>query len=91
MLHRYWFVFSFSDPYDLPPGIRVGCGVTAVSVEDAKSLLLSRVFVDSEIPAIRRVDVDVDVSALDVSHVRPNMGDPAVRGVWFPIGFTGSP
>jgi len=30
------------------------------------------------------MEEDVDVRALDGGHVLPNMGDPSVRGVWYP-------
>jgi hypothetical protein len=30
-------------------------------------------------------DIDVrDLHLVDQSHVVPNMGDPSIRGVWFP-------
>lgn len=83
LLHRYWFEFE-SDA--LPPGVRCGCGVTAYSEEDARRLLAATVFRVSVLPQVRRVVVDVDVSALDPGHVLPNMLDPATRGVWFPMG-----
>jgi hypothetical protein len=56
--------------------------VTAVSREDAESLI--RECLDGQLPPVRRVIDDVDVRALDAGHVLPNMGDAAVRGVWFP-------
>jgi hypothetical protein len=33
---------------------------------------------------VEHVVEDVDVSQLDAGHVLPNMGDPTLRGVWFP-------
>jgi hypothetical protein len=83
LLHRYWFEFELGA---LPPGVSRGCGVTAYSEEDARRLLADTVFRGSVLPQVRRVVVDVDVSALDPGHVLPNMLDPATRGVWFPMG-----
>jgi hypothetical protein len=79
-LHRFWFDF------DSPQlGTPAGCGVTAINEGDAKSLLREVVF-EGELPAINRVLCDVDVRDLDQGHVVPNMGDPSIRGVWFPLG-----
>ncbi len=81
-LHRYWF--EFEDVYLSVVGL--GCGVTAYSEEDARSLLAETVFRDVAFPPIRRVVEDVDVSTLDAGHVLPNMLEPTSRGVWFPAG-----
>jgi hypothetical protein len=35
-------------------------------------------------PSPLAVIEDVDVRELDQGHVVPNMGDPTVRGVWYP-------
>ena len=35
--------------------------------------------------AVRRVIEGVEVSSLDETRVRPRMGNPTVRGVWFPV------
>lgn len=43
------------------------------------------VFIGKE-PALEISYVEnVDISSLDDNHVRPNMGSPIVRGVWFPM------
>jgi hypothetical protein len=85
-LHRYWFEFEAQDERDMRSEIRLGCGVTAYSVDDAAALLGERVF-KSGLPKIRRVIEDVDVSKLDAGHVRPNMAPPNWRGIWFPMGY----
>jgi hypothetical protein len=84
-LVRFWFEFDATDP--LPAGLRMGCGVTASSIDDATRLLADRVFKGASIPAITRVVQDVDIGSLDAGHVRPNMGVPVLRGVWFPLGY----
>jgi hypothetical protein len=65
----------------------LGYGVTAFDQEDALSLLREHVFGGAEMPPTRSVIDDVDLSALDEGHVRPNMETPVFRGVWFPRGY----
>jgi hypothetical protein len=82
-LHRFWF--EFGGPREaLPPGGWIGCGVTAVDRSDAERLLLDDLFGGGGLPPIARLVEDVDVSQLDAGHVIPHMGDPTIRGVWFP-------
>jgi hypothetical protein len=84
-LRRFWFEFSNS-PANLLDIQRVG--VTAADERDAVALVSTWVFRGAEFPLIRSVVPDIDVSTLDPRHVRPNMGNPAVRGVWFPLGYS---
>ena len=82
MLHRYWFKFALGDA---PSPLRLGCGITAYDETDARKMLHEQVF-----PACGQMEIveaieDVDVSLLDPGHVRPNMGSPDVRGIWFPL------
>ena len=88
-LHRYWFEFdtAFSDPH--PIGTLLGCGITAYSQSDALLLLQERVFGGNSPPPVKRVVENVDVSQLDQAHIRPNMGNPAERGIWYPLGYNG--
>ena len=81
-LHRFWFRFEPSAD-DLFVGRALGCGVTAVDRRDAEDLLRTKVF-HGELPQIVEVIEDADVRDLDQGHVIPNMGDPSIRGVWFP-------
>lgn len=87
MLHRYWFEFALDDLERLPPGVRLGCGVTAFDIDDAAALIRERVFGGATPAPIVRCVPDVDVSTLDEGHVRSNMGNPAARGIWFPCGY----
>ena len=87
MLRRYWFEFSTDRPEDLPPGVRIGCGVTAYDIQDATALVQQLVFDGRSVPSTRKVLIDVDITTLDAGHVRPNMGNPVQRGVWFPLGY----
>jgi hypothetical protein len=83
MLIRFWLKFS-----PLPPSpLNLGCGVTAYDYNDALTLLRERVFVGKLMPKIVEVVEDVDIRTLDTNHIIPNMESPAIRGVWFPMGF----
>lgn len=84
-LRRFWF--EFPPNAKLPVGIRAGCGITAVDLEDARGILRSRVFNGAE-PPVANVIEDVDISGLDPGHVLPNMLSPHNRGVWFPLGYS---
>jgi hypothetical protein len=75
-LRRFWFQADRG----------LGIGVTASSEPEARALAeeaASRYLP----PGARLTGVipDIDVSTLDASHVLPNIGPPAVRGVWFPM------
>ena len=83
-LHRYGFRFEAgSGERTASP---LGCGVTAFSVDDAVGLLRERIFQGGEVPAYSVVE-DVDVRTLNAGNVRPNMDEPATRGIWFPMGY----
>ncbi len=73
MLRRFWFGTGDSRGY----------GVTGESVDDARFLL--RQFGYPRLgETISEVVEDVDIQALDQSHVAANIGPPSVRGVWYP-------
>jgi hypothetical protein len=87
MLRRFWFEFTVARPEDLPPGVRMGCGVTAHTLEQATALVQERVFGGAALPPTRIVVSDIEISTLDPGHVRPNMGNPVIEGIWFPLGY----
>ena len=82
-LHRYWFRFEADDRL-LGTGTALGCGATALDRADAEALISDRVFGGEPLPPVLSAVEDVDVRDLDQGHVIPNMGDPSIRGVWFP-------
>lgn len=86
-MRRYWFEFDLTIDDDAPSGVIIGCGVTAENTTEAKLLLKDKVFKDSDFPTIVNLIEDVDISTLDAGHVLPNMGNPIVKGIWFPIGY----
>jgi hypothetical protein len=83
VLRRYWFRFENEGSH---LALNLGCGITALSYEDAIEILRQRVF-HGEMPAVEEVIEDVDISTLDEMHIHPNMGCVATRGVWFPLGY----
>jgi hypothetical protein len=87
-LRRFWFTFELTLREPHPPGVLMGCGVTAVDEADAIRILKNRVFGSDLLPEIKTTVTDVDMSKLDQHHVLPNIGDPTTRGVWFPLGYS---
>lgn len=85
MLRRFWFNFK-----NIPPfcPLWLGCGVTGYDHSDALQLLARTVFAENPQLEVDTMIEDVDIRTLDAGHVLPNMGMPAVRGVWFPLGYT---
>jgi hypothetical protein len=87
MLKRYWFVFYPEDRY----GPR-NAGVTAVSREDAKELVLKNFDRIKYSEPLKRLEEkkdlevieDINVQLLDKDHVLPNIGPVIFRGIWFP-------
>ncbi len=84
MLRRFWFNFANVPPFS---PLLFGCGVTGYDRADAMQLLSRTVLAKYPELKVDTVIEDVDVRSLDVGHVHPNMGVPAVRGVWFPLGY----
>jgi hypothetical protein len=83
-LRTYWFEFDLAQGDDWPRGTRIGAGVTAFDMDDARTLLGSDVFTGGPIPPIVKVVEDVDPRTLDPWSVLANMHPPTVRGLWFP-------
>lgn len=86
-MKRYWFTFNKSQSTVLPYGVAMGCGITAFNLEDAKSILLQKVFNSKIIDLSYEVIEDININELDRNHVIPNMLSPSIRGVWYPIGY----
>lgn len=71
----------------MPTALNLGCGVTAYDYNDALALLREKVFKGGVVPRILEFKEDVDISLLEQKHVRPNMENPTIRGIWFPMGY----
>jgi len=79
-LHRFWFKFKAHANSPL------GYGVTTWTEDDARLILARDVFRGRPMPDAA-VTAEVDVRTLDPGHIRPNTGNPAIRGIWYPLGF----
>lgn len=86
MYSRYWIEFK---RFDYPTVLNLGCGVTAESQEAALALVGSLVF-EGKPFEVARIIANVSLNDLDEGHVLPNMGNPVIRGVWFPLGYAGN-
>jgi hypothetical protein len=89
-MKRFWFEFNFVNEQQEPPGLLMGCGVTAYNFEDALSILRIKVFKNQSMPPILKFVENIDLTQLDNEHVLPNINPvspPNQRGVWFPIGY----
>jgi hypothetical protein len=81
-LVRYWFEFEVVPPDRFVTRV----GVTAWTLDDARLLVSKEVFGGRDLPPLRLLIEDVDVSTLDAGHVLPNMNPPNERGIWYPKG-----
>ena len=87
-MRRFWIELEPPFEQHHHPGItKCECGVTALDLDDAVTLLVGGIFPNG-LPKIRKIVEDVDISTLDERHVLPNMGNVLVRGIWYPLGFT---
>ncbi|GGA92053.1 hypothetical protein [Puia dinghuensis] len=86
-MHRFWFEFDIKLAFGYPPGIGIGCGVTATSYEDALGIIDEKIFSYVKRPPIKEMVEDVDINTLDQGHIIPNMKSPMYRGIWFPLGY----
>jgi hypothetical protein len=74
LLKRFWFKTEEG----------LGIGVTAYSIDDAKSLVISEALAMSYRPIFDSYVEDIDIHKLDQNHVMPNMGIVVNRGIWYP-------
>lgn len=84
-LIRYWIEFDTQE--ELPPGVQLGCGVTAIDYSDALNLIGKKIFNNQNTPQIKTCIENIDIRKLDQGHVIPNMLPPNSRGIWFPLGY----
>lgn len=84
---RFWFTFEATDENEVPMEIRLGCGITAFSKEQAMKLLSKAFFQGSDLMPVASCIGNVDVSKLDENHILPNIGSPSLPGIWYPLGY----
>ncbi|TWF32857.1 hypothetical protein FHW36_113112 [Chitinophaga polysaccharea] len=88
LYRRFWFEFEIDTAFNYPAGIGFGCGVTALSYEDAVEILDEKVFTTIKRPPFKKIIENMDIRMLDNGHVIPNMESPVYRGIWFPLGYS---
>lgn len=81
---RYWIDFKC---FERPTPLNLGYGVTAESKEAALELVRRVVFNDESFE-VENIIENVSIADLDQAHVVPNMGNPMIRGIWFPLGYS---
>jgi hypothetical protein len=83
-LIRFWFTLT-----DLDDILSFkNYGVTAYNYDDAIQLLKRDAFANGDLPKIKSVIENVNVSTLDKNHIIPNMLPCNLRGIWYPMGLT---
>ena len=83
MLTRYWFSFDPSDETVRRLRFGFGVGVTAFDEADAVALV-RKVTGRDRLPTIKNMEPNVRYDDLEANHVQKNLGNMAVRGVWYP-------
>ena len=84
MLTRYWITFDQSDRVLLTRfSLGLGVGVTAFDEADAMNLVRDSLRTDA-LPRVDQITADVRIGSLERDHVLKNLGNPGVRGVWYP-------
>ena len=85
-VRRYWFEFDV-DSSAATSGLRArlagGCGVTGRNEDDCLELIKRNVVAGNELPKVRRVTRNIDVSTLS-TMIQRTMDRPRARGVWYP-------
>jgi plastocyanin len=85
-LRRYWFEFDVDSSF-ATSGLRArladGCGVTGRDEDDCLELIKQDVIAGNELPKVKRVVRDIDLSTLS-AMIRRTMRGARHRGVWYP-------
>ena len=88
-LVRYWIRFGEQKGIlELPSAfIALGCGITAHDIQDAKKIIQETVFPSKPLPPITDITENIKIADLERNHVLPNIGNPGIRGIWFPLSY----
>ena len=78
-LKKYWI--TIGDNYTLS-----NCyGVTAWTEADAMNILKENADIKNSNSLIKEIK---SLEELEKNHVLPNIGDPVIRGIWYPQGLS---
>jgi hypothetical protein len=93
-LIRFWIEFDYGTP---PSGLGPWdpgpswVGVTGFDYEDALQIVRAEYFADGQMPAVKSVVEDVDVSKIDELRAYPYYSVPVWRGIWYPAMWRSGP
>jgi len=80
----YWIKLDIEFGNPGSTGLLMGIGVTAIDENDAIGLIKKNFFNNSSIPHVSEIKIVESLDDLDKYHILPNIGNPFLRGVWFP-------
>ena len=80
-MRPYWLTFANLPKFS---ELGFGAGITAYSEQEACEIAALNFGSEIKVKSIRPIRT---VDEVEQNHVRPNMGNLLVRGVWFPKGF----
>lgn len=83
---NYWFEFDLTLDDNPQLGTLLGVGITTNSKDRALLLLKKKVF-KGALPRIIKTIEGVNIEDLDENHVKSNMADIDIEGIWYPLGF----
>jgi hypothetical protein len=66
--------------------LNIGCGITAWSEKDAVYLFEEFTNRSKSNRSIASIHEIISLDELDRKHVLPNIDNPELRGIWFPMG-----
>ncbi|MGV3553111.1 hypothetical protein [Rhizobium sp.] len=81
-MNLYWLVFDVTPDEML---FRMGCGITAISEDDAWRIAMGNDSIKGASSRIKSLKA-IKLEQIDPSHILPNAGNMAIRGIWFPNG-----
>ena len=83
MLTRYWITFAAPEETLTDHSLGLGVGVTGFDQADALKLVEAALGME-RLPTVGSILPDVSFDDLERNHVQKNLGNMAVRGVWYP-------
>jgi hypothetical protein len=81
-MKMYWVKFVEEESHML---FRTGCGITALSEDDALKVIRLSPALDGFYEKILSIE-HIKFEDIEKKHILPNAGNYAVRGIWYPHG-----
>ena len=80
-MRPYWLTFENFPKFS---NLGLGAGITAYSEKEACEIAATCFGSDVKVKSVSTIST---ADEIEQNHVRPNMGNLLIRGVWFPKGF----